>query len=293
MIHVSRSGATLGIFEEEKVREGLRTGQFIGTDLGWMEGMQIWRPLSELESFRASVPAPPPPQIDAPSPEVAPQPVIPVATPTITARTGLPWENRTSDNFFNALLETVMMVLSKPDHAFAIMKREGGLGDPLLYAVICGSAGSLISLLYQFFMKSLGMGFGRNGLGAVFGLGFVSILIIIFIPILVLIGIFIGSAITHVCLMIVGGAKYPFETTLRVLSYGNGSAHLLNVIPFCGGLIALVAALIVGSIGLARAHETDTWRAVVAVLLPMIVCCGGAIFFVVAIIGGAMAGNWH
>ena len=56
MIHISRSGATLGIFEEEKVREGLRTGQFIGTDLGWMEGMPTWRPLSELESFRAPVP---------------------------------------------------------------------------------------------------------------------------------------------------------------------------------------------------------------------------------------------
>ncbi len=58
MIHVSRSGAQLGVFEEEKVREGLRTGEFIGTDLGWMEGMATWRPLSELESFRT--PAAPP-----------------------------------------------------------------------------------------------------------------------------------------------------------------------------------------------------------------------------------------
>ncbi len=56
-IHVSRSGATLGIFEEEKIREGLRTGEFIGTDLGWMEGMASWRPLSELDDFRAVAPA--------------------------------------------------------------------------------------------------------------------------------------------------------------------------------------------------------------------------------------------
>ncbi len=293
MIHVSRSGATIGIFEEEKVREGLRTGQFIGTDLGWMEGMPTWRPLSELESFRAPTPAPPPPQVEAPGPTTTAQPVVPVAT-ALNLRPGLPWENRTSENFFNALFETIIMVLSKPDQAFAIMKREGGLGDPLLYAVICGSAGSLISLVYQFFLRSLGMGMGRNGLGAIFGLGFFSILIIIFIPVLVLIGVFIGSAITHVCLMIVGGAKQPFETTLRVLSYGNGSAHLLNVVPFCGGLLALVAALIVGSIGLARAHETDTWRAVVAILLPLIVCCGGGIFLFFAIFAGAMAsGNWH
>jgi hypothetical protein len=142
-------------------------------------------------------------------------------------------------------------------------------------------------------MKSLGFGMGRNGLGALFGMGFMSIFLIIFIPVLVVIGVFIGSAITHVCLMIVGGAKQPFETTLRVLSFGNGSAHLLNIVPVCGGILALVAALIISSIGLARAHETDTWRAVVAVLLPMVVCCGGAIFLIVAIVGGAMAGNWH
>ncbi|MGZ5018947.1 MAG: YIP1 family protein [Chthoniobacterales bacterium] len=294
MIHVSRSGATLGIFEEEKVREGLRTGQFIGTDLGWMEGMPTWRPLSELENFRTAA-QPPPPQAAAPPPTAAPaaQPVVPVIAPA-AARTGLPWETRTGDNLLNALFDTIVMVLTKPDQAFAIMKREGGLGDPLFYAVICGTAGSLISLAYEFFMKSFGMGMGRHGLGALFGMGFLSILIIICIPVLVLIGVFIGSAITHLCLMIVGGAKQPFETTLRVLSYGNGSAHLLNIVPFCGGIIALMAALIVGSIGLARAHETDTWRAVVAILLPMVVCCGGAIFIFFAIFAGAMAsGNWH
>ena len=30
-------------------------------------------------------------------------------------------------------------------------------------------------------------------------------------------------------------------------------------------------------IGLARAHETDTGRTTLAVLLPLIVCCGGLI----------------
>jgi len=31
--------------------------------------------------------------------------------------------------------------------------------------------------------------------------------------------IFIGAAILHVCLMIVGGAKQPFETTFRVVCF--------------------------------------------------------------------------
>jgi hypothetical protein len=39
----------------------------------------------------------------------------------------------------------------------------------------------------------------------------------------------------------------------------------------------LVWKIVVYSIGLARAHETETGRAVLAVLLPLIVCCGGGL----------------
>src|SRR3954464_1187232 len=104
MIHVSRSGQTLGVYEEEKVREGLRTGEFIGTDLGWMEGMPNWRPLSELESFYTV----PPPQA-AVAPVAPPPPVTAVAPATepASARTGLPWENREGRGFVDALTETV------------------------------------------------------------------------------------------------------------------------------------------------------------------------------------------
>ena len=38
--------------------------------------------------------------------------------------------------------------------------------------------------------------------------------------------------------------------------------------------IAGIWALILNCIGLARAHEIETGRAVLAVLLPVILCCG-------------------
>jgi hypothetical protein len=92
--------------------------------------------------------------------------------------------------------------------------------------------------------------------------------------------------------MIVGGAKQSFETTLRVLCYAGGSANALQLVPICGGFLAGLAGLVLNCIGLARAHETDTWRAVVAILLPLVVCCGGLIFLAVLI--GSLAGtNWH
>ena len=38
-IHINRGGTSLGTFSEEDVRAGLRSSRFIGTDLGWREGM--------------------------------------------------------------------------------------------------------------------------------------------------------------------------------------------------------------------------------------------------------------
>src|SRR5439155_6582447 len=106
---------------------------------------------------------------------------------------------------------------------------------------------------------------------------------IILLPVCIVIGLFIGAAVVHLCLMLVGGAKQSFETTFRVLAFSQGSTGLLQLIPICGGLIAGVWGLVVSCIGLARAHETETGRAVFAVFLPLAVCCGGAILMAILV----------
>ncbi len=58
-IHVNRGATSLGAFPEEEVREGLSTGRFASTDLGWREGMANWQPLSQFPEFGAAAPAPP------------------------------------------------------------------------------------------------------------------------------------------------------------------------------------------------------------------------------------------
>ena len=125
------------------------------------------------------------------------------------------------------------------------------------------------------------------------GMGIRSAAIVILLPVLIVICLFIGSAVVHLCLMIVGGANQSFETTFRVLAFSQGSTGPLQIIPICGGLIAGVWALVCNCIGLARAHETDTGRAVLAVFLPLIVCCGGV--FTLAMFGvfGAWSAAHH
>jgi hypothetical protein len=277
MIHVNRGATSLGVFSEEEVREGLRTGRFVQGDIGWREGMANWQPLSQFPEFGAVAAEAPPMQ------------TTPVAEPA-AVRPGLPWERRQERGLFNAFIETLIMVLTKPGEAFMVMRREGGLGEPLLYAVIGSSFGVIAYCLFALLLPSAtSFGAKENPALHLFGAGIGSVFLIIFVPIFVAIGAFITAGILHVCLMIVGGANRPFETTFRVVCFSMGSADPLMIIPFCGGLISGVWRIVVNCIGLARAHDTDTGKAVFAVFLPLIVCCGGTI--IAAVMFGAL-GVW-
>jgi hypothetical protein len=284
MIHVNRGATSLGAFPEEQVREGIRAGRFLPSDLGWREGMASWQPLSQFTEFAGDIAAssaPPPPQ--APT---APAMIAPSAGSTSAPRSGLPWDERHTKGLFSAFIETLQMVLTRPSEAFTAMRREGGLGEPLLYAIIGGSFGLIFYFIYHLAFQSLGMFANRpNPLAHLVGAGIGGVILIIFVPALVAIGAFINAAILHVCLMIVGGAKQPFETTFRVICFASGSVFPLMVVPLCGGVIAGIWDIVLRCIGLARAHETDTGRAVLAVLLPVIVCCCGG-FLCVMMLGG-------
>jgi hypothetical protein len=278
MIHVTRGATSLGTFSEEDVREGLRTGRFLSTDLGWREGMASWQPLSQFEEFRETAP---------PSPPL--QPVAPLSPEASAPRSGLPWDERQTKGLVNAFIETLQMVLTKPVVAFTAMKREGGLGEPLLYAIIGGTIGGVFAITYNFVLRSFTPFADRHGTFSHLFAGLGWIFLLVLTPLFVVIGMFVASAILHVCLMIVGGAKQSFETTFRVICFAEGSAGPLLVIPFCGGLISGIWKIVLYCIGLGRAHETDTGRAVIAVLLPLIVCCGGGLLL--AVMAGAI-GAW-
>ena len=283
MIHVNRGATSLGVFSEEEVREGLGSGRFVPTDIGWREGMANWQPLSqftELGTAATAAPGAPPAQVG-----------VATTSEATAARTGLPWEHRQERGFFNAFIETLVMVLTKPSEAFTVMKREGGLVEPLIYALIGGCLGGIVSFLFSLGLQSTRLFADRHDpFAAIAGAGVGSAAFIVLIPLFVVVGLFIGSAIVHFCLMLVGGANQPFETTFRVVAFSQGSAGPLQIIPICGGMISGVWGLVCNCIGLARAHDTDTGRAVLAVFLPIIVCCGGVLL--IAFIFGGL-GLWN
>src|ERR1700737_4115338 len=156
MISVNRGATSLGAFPEEQVREGIRAGRFLRTDLGWREGMASWQPLSQFadfaDDFAAAPAASAPPQTPT-----APAMIAPTAGSTSAPRSGLPWDERHTKGFFSAFIETLQTVLTRPSEAFTAMRREGGLGEPLLYAIIGGSFGLVFFFIYQLAFQSLGM----------------------------------------------------------------------------------------------------------------------------------------
>ena len=281
MIHVARDGAKLGEFTLEQIRAGLTTGQFRPTDLSWQTGMAEWRPLSELVGATSA----PPPAAAAPAVTAAPAP----------AASGLPWEHRQQLGLIKAWFDTVSLLITRPSDAFTMMRPEGGMMDPLLFGLIGGCAGSVVSILLQGLISSIPAFAGRDDIFDHFGISHFAFIIIyaVFSPVLVAIGLFLGSAILHVCLMLVGGANRSFETTFRVVCFTGGAANLFSMIPMCGGIIAAVYHIVLNCIGLSRAHPTTTGKALLAIFLPLIICCGVCVILGVVLGGFGAFMNKH
>src|SRR6516225_2077228 len=103
MIHVNRGATSMGAFPEEQVRESIRAGRFLPSDLGWKEGMASWQPLSQFSEFTADFPAgTPAPAAPPPQTSGAAAASAVVATTSSAPRSGLPWDERHSKGLVSA-----------------------------------------------------------------------------------------------------------------------------------------------------------------------------------------------
>jgi hypothetical protein len=193
-------------------------------------------------------------------------------------------------------VETTRQVLAEPGAFFRAMPVAGGLGSPLLYAVLIGWVGLAAAAFYQAIFRSVvGSSWGAFGdrpevaamLGWVEGwAGFVAQ--VVFGGVFVVIGVFVAAGIVHLMLLLLGGARRDFEATFRVVSFAQATS-ILFLVPFCGQLIGGIWSLVLYVLGLAEAHQIGHGKAAAAVLLPLVLvcCCCAAAAFVFA---GAIAG---
>jgi hypothetical protein len=193
---------------------------------------------------------------------------------------GIPWQDRDRLGFITALVETTRGVLTAPGEFFARLPASGGMGSAILYGVIVGWLGLIAAAFYQALFNTLvgprALPFAeRTNLGPLltFTEGWGSFLIqAVFGGVFVVIGMFIAAGIFHLLLLLLGGARRDFEATLQVVAYSHATS-LLALLPFCGGLIGGVWALVLCILGLARVHQIGHGKAAAAVLLPVVLCC--------------------
>lgn len=214
---------------------------------------------------------------------------IPPLPPTPgTSLSGPPWEQ--PGDFVQRFIGTVRELLTEPRRFFSTMRREGGLGNPLVFAIIGMLIGAVASYIYSLGLG--GLGAGMPGMGDYPGMMSGGVMSIIMMPIIGTIGLFIGAAIYHGLLSLLGGAKASFEATFRTVAYVMGTAWLGQIIPICGGIVAGIAAIAYSILGLQIVHDTTMGKAAAAVLIPVVICCGAAMMFgaaMVAMLGMAAA----
>jgi hypothetical protein len=224
-------------------------------------------------------------------PERSGEPIKPVfpqePPPSDDERKYVAWEDKENRGFFEALWETWKESVFYPERFFSRLPYRGGLGNPLLYAIIVGWIGIGINQLYGIFWTGAWGGFlsqfaevedilYQTGIQSIFS--FFQILIT---PIFIIIGLFIISGIYHLIFLIFGWSNRDFEATFRALAYAE-SATIFMIVPFCGGMITFVWSIVLAIIGLKHMQKTTGGKAAFVYFLPLIVCCCLIIGFIVA-----------
>jgi len=183
----------------------------------------------------------------------------------------VPWES--GEGFISAFFKTTRDALFSPSRFFKKVGSGEGYLSAMIYGLICGIIGSGGALVWQWYLLS--KWFPVKQFSDVASSIYMMLLIIL-VPLAIIFSLFLGSIVTHVCLMIVGGNKKGFQTTFRAVSYAF-SGNLFAIIPFIGSTIGALYFLILTIIGLRESHTISTGKAVLAVFLPLIVGIGLAV----------------
>jgi hypothetical protein len=217
-------------------------------------------------------------------------PPVPVPPPD-----PLPWEARETRGLLPAFFDTLGLIVSRPAEAWARMRQSGDSTSPLLFGTaICWLSMTVQGILFRLIAAPvlpafLGRRFGT--LGRFGGMGLAVRLIIA--PLIIVIVLFLGAAILHLCCMLVGAlqnSRSGFEGSLRVVCYSQVSS-LASIIPVVGGLIGIVWWMVLAVRGVERLHQTTSGKALAAVLIPVVVCCGGLIL-IGLVVGAALLGRY-
>jgi len=262
-IAIGRGNQQLGQFTEEEVLAGLHSGQFFLTDLWWKTGMEKWESLTTF------------PGADAAQSSIS----AVVKTPSENGDATIPWENE-SLGVVQRFWQTCVGIFTDPWETFTKMPTSGGYGKPLLFALVGMAFGAVGNGVFQFIINVAQFSVqSTDETAGILGAQIVGMVpgIVCGIPFAVAIGavgLFIGTGIFHLLLMLFGAANRDYEATFRAWAYSNGLLQFIMLIPCIGLLILMTWGIVIQIVALKQTHRTDYWRVICAYFLPTLLCCG-------------------
>jgi hypothetical protein len=153
-----------------------------------------------------------------------------------------------------SFVETARTIVFQPVAFFSRLPRQGNLGSPLIFALICYGISALISGV-------IGLLSGHD-IGALIG-GVVAAIIG------GAIGLFIVAGIAHLLvILIVGSTNSGYEATFRAAAYSSVSS-LVSWVPVVGPLAGLYG-LVLAIVGIRELHQTSTGKAIAVALVPIV-----------------------
>lgn len=240
---------------------------------------------------------------DCPScgkPLVVPEGAVPSTTqPASTAseEQGTPWERRAEIGFWRGWWETLVQVLFEPGRLFRSARLDRGAAQTG-FAVFTVSVPWFVGQMLDRFLlrpwtQHLIERLGASGpfgplLQKIAAAGHdnspgATLLIALFTPVLVLVGLYANAAVTHVAALLLGQAKRGFAATFAACAYASAPL-LLTALPGCGAPIGTVWTIVLTGVGLKEMHRIASGGAAAAVLVPYaLLCCAVC---VLGVLGG-------
>jgi DNA-directed RNA polymerase subunit RPC12/RpoP len=200
-------------------------------------------------------------------------------------RPGLPWE-QAQGSVLQRFWQTSLLISFQPTTAFAQMQRRGSFTGPIVYSAWGLALGAVANLVWSMpttYLQSLVLPLPPGGIASALSHN----LLITFATGLATVVLgstvfnFLSAAVMHLCVVLTGGSKQPFDTSFRICAYTQASLAWLQWIPLVGSLAMTLWTIAASIIAVQQAHEVSPLRACVIVLLPMAVCGGLVVLLLV------------
>ena len=170
---------------------------------------------------------------------------------------------------------------------------EGGLGRPLMYAMIPSMLSSLIIALAaagmadMFIVPSMGADTGALGQNPIIVLAIAFMFYFVGGAVGYVVYTFGWALVLFISSRLFGAPKLTYEGLFRILCYSSG-LNLLSFVPLVGMLVFLYHAVITTLCVVVKA-DVGTGRGLAVVLAPLggfiVFCCGGYVLVLAATLG--------